>query len=434
MKLTLGGPERLLNRNFFLLWQGQLISAFGTQVSVVATLLWVKQATGSATLMATLALMTALPALIIGPLGGTFADRYSRRKILVISDLLNGCLALTLAALLWLIPERIDIILVFLAFHAFGTAALDSFFRPAIAASIPDLVPAAKLESANALSASSGQFALLFGQGLGGLLFQTLGAPLLFFLDGLSYWSSAASESFIAVPQRLPERSPSWRQAFSDFWQAVVAGFDYVWGRRNLRLLFFAAAALNIFTVPIFLLMPFYVEDVLKLSASWYGFMVGAFGVGSLVGYGLASTLQVSARTKSALMSAAMIFVPLMFGGLSVARLPVLCMLLMLCAGLSIAFISTMAMSIIQVATPSEMRGRVFGLLETISRCLNPLAIAITGILADLIERNIPLVYGTCGALLLLVTLGLLSSRELRTFLEQDRRSVTEDGLCTAER
>ena len=83
-------PSRLLNRNFFLLWQGQLVSQTGNQVAIVAMLFWIEQTTDSASLVGLIMMVSALPSVLLGPIGGTFADHYSRRAIIVYSDLFSG--------------------------------------------------------------------------------------------------------------------------------------------------------------------------------------------------------------------------------------------------------------------------------------------------------------------------------------------------------
>jgi DHA3 family macrolide efflux protein-like MFS transporter len=113
-------PTKLLNRNFFLLWQGQFISRLGSQVVAVALVFWIKHATGSAALMGPIQMASSLPAVILAPIGGAFADRYSRRKIIVLSDALRGVAMLSLVSLMFVAPGATDTILLWLLAVSIG--------------------------------------------------------------------------------------------------------------------------------------------------------------------------------------------------------------------------------------------------------------------------------------------------------------------------
>ena len=107
-------PSRLMNKNFFLLWQGQFVSRLGSQAYMIAMMFWLKHATGSATLMGTLMMLSMLPMVLLGPFGGTFADLHSRKKIIVVSDLVFGVSVLSLAAVMFTMPEATGLIVVWL--------------------------------------------------------------------------------------------------------------------------------------------------------------------------------------------------------------------------------------------------------------------------------------------------------------------------------
>jgi len=175
--------SKLLNRNFFLLWQGQFVSRIGSEVFSIAAIIWIKQATESATLMGILGMVAAIPALLLGPIGGAFADRYSRRRIIIFSDVINGLAVMLLAVVFYLQPENSDAILASLFGVAISIAIVSSFFVPAISASIPDLVPSDGVAGANSLRQLSSQLSMFLGQGLGGVLFRVLGAPLVVLIE-----------------------------------------------------------------------------------------------------------------------------------------------------------------------------------------------------------------------------------------------------------
>ena len=219
-------PKRLMNRNFFLLWQGQLVSQTGSAVFSIAMMFWIKHTTGSATLMGLIAMVSALPMVIFGPIGGTFADRHSRRLIIIYGDILRGAVNFSLGVLLFLAPGAIEATFIWLFAGSIIGGIIMSFFNPAISASIPDLVPKEKIAAANSLNQFAVQVTSFLGMGIGGVLYRVLGMPLLAVVNGLSFLFSAFSESFITIPQEIPEKNGDWKETLADFKQDLVEGMS----------------------------------------------------------------------------------------------------------------------------------------------------------------------------------------------------------------
>ena len=239
--------SRLFNRNFFLLWQGQFVSQLGSQAFAIAMMFWIKHQTGSASLMGLIMAVSMLPSVIFGPIAGTFADQFSRRKIIIFSDIIRGMGVLVLALLLYYMTKEVEVIVVCLFIVSLLSGTITSFFNPAISAAIPDIVPKQNVSAANSLNQSTQQISMFLGQALGGYLFVLLGAPLLFLIDGITYLFSALSESFIKIPQSIPDKKDTWRGKFRQFKEDTIAGFRYAWNNAGLRSLFFAAAFINFF-------------------------------------------------------------------------------------------------------------------------------------------------------------------------------------------
>ena len=410
-------PTRLLNKNFFLLWQGQLVSQIGSQAFNIAVMFWIKHATGSATLMGALMMISMLPSVILGPFGGTFADRHSRRKIIIVGDTINGVLVVSLACILFFYPSEIGAILVSLFIVSALVSTVGSFFRPAISASIPDIVPTDKVAAANSMNQSSLQISMLVGQGLGGVLFRMLGAPVLFLIDGITYLFSAFSESFITIPQEIPEITSRWSERFREFRKETTDGFRHVWQRKGMRNLFIAAAFMNFFGWPFIVLLPFYVEDFLKALPDWYGYLMAALGGGSLVGYLVAGAVRVPTKLRSVVLLICLIATAVGFGALGVIRVALVALLVIFFTGVLNGFFNINVITLLQISTPGEIRGRIFGLMSTLSMGLTPISMGLSGVVADLTGQNIPAIYVSCGMVMLLLTIALYMSREFREFL-----------------
>ncbi len=412
-------PIRLWNRNFFLLWQGQFVSQLGNQAFSIAMVFWIKHQTGSASLMGLLMMLIHLPMVILGPIAGTFADSYSRRKIIIACDILAGIPVLMLALLLLLAPQQTHLILIMMFIVGLLLGAVRTFFNPAITAAIPDIVPKEKIAAANSLNQSSVQISTIFGQGLGGYLFMLLGAPLLIFIDGITYLFSAFSESFISIPQTLPEKSRIWSEKFIQFKKDTIEGLKIVWGNTGMRAMFFVAAFLNFFIMPLIVLLPFYVEDFLGVTPDWYGYLLAGFGLGALIGYGFAGTLKLSGRRRSRSVIFVMILQTILLASLSVVNESILALAIWVGIGITNGFININIITLLQTSVPGELRGRVFGLLTTITAGLTPVGLGLGGVVADLTGRNIPLIYGVCGIILILLSITISLIRPFRRFLSE---------------
>ena len=410
-------PSKLLNKNFFLLWQGQFVSQLGNQAYLIAMMFWIKHATESATLMGTLLMASMIPGVVLGPLGGTIADRVSRKKIIVGSDIVAGLTVLVLAFSIWWWPDRVELITILLFIVAVANGVIGSFFRPAISAAIPDLVPTEKVAAANSWNASSVQFSTFMGQGVGGVLFRLLGAPLLFFIDGITFIFSAISESFITIPQKPPDDGEEVVSVARKFVADLKSGFRYVAQIEGVRDLIVIAAVLNFFFTPIMTLFPFYVENTLKATTDWFGYLVAGVGLGGLLGYIAAGSLKVPGRIWGVLISALLLVFCGMFGALAFTTKPLVALGMVLVAGFASGMLNIRIMTVVQLTTPANMRGRVFGLMGTVTGGLSPIAMGLSGVVADLTGQNIPLIYATCAGLTAVMSILLGLSRSFREFV-----------------
>jgi MFS family permease len=398
-------PTKLFNRNYFLLFQGQLVSRLGSQVYAIAMVLWIKDATGSATLMGLLMMVSAIPGVLLSPMGGAIADRFSRRMILVISDLTRGLAMLVVAALIYTMADSVNLLLGTLFVVAILTGTVTAFFRPAIAAAIPDLVPKDRVVTANSLGQLSLQLSVFFGQGLGGTLFRLLGAPFLFLINGISFLYASFSESLI----KMPEVTPKEELSVKEHWQAFVVdlkeGFRYAWNRPGLRELVFISAVINFFTIPAIVLLPFFVEDTLGVRVDWYGFILVSFGLGGLLGYLFAGIVRLPGRSRMYLMLTFMIGQSVLYGVLGFMPRPIFVVILAIVAGFMGGYITVNITTVLQLSTPSEIRGRVFGLLGMVAGGLTPIAMGLSGIIADALDQNIPLIYAVSGGIMVLLSI-----------------------------
>lgn len=427
MQTVTESRTKLMGRNFFLLWQGQFVSQIGNNVYAVAMVFWIAQATNSAAALGLLMMLSTLPAALVGPLGGTLADRHSRRRIIIFTDILCGLAVLGLAAMLFTSRGGGGAVIPALFAVSLLIGVLGTVFRPAISASIPDIVPHDKVMAANSVNQTTVQLSQLIGQGIGGVLFRVLGAPVLFLVNGLSYLFAAFSESFVEIPQRPTAKSRGWAEVYENYRRDTAEGFRHVRRTPGMWNVFFAIGFLNFFLVPVGLLLPFYVSEHLKSPTDWYGFMVAGLGAGAVVGSILAGVFgKLSGAAKSRCVVLCLLLASAFLGLLGASQSRGLSLLLLVLAGVASGFINVTVVTVLQLRTPTEIRGRIFGLLNTLTTGLTPVAMGLAGVVADLTGRRITLIYAVCGGVTALLTIAVALSGNFRRFLAYEQAPAVQ--------
>ncbi|MBT4837628.1 MAG: MFS transporter [Methylococcales bacterium] len=419
---------KLWNRNFTLIWQGQFISLLGSQAFLISLMFWIKDATQSATVLGLVMMAASIPTVIISTVGGALADRFDRKKIIVLMDMIAGVAVLSLAAMMYFMGEHTNLVIAYITFTAMVLGITGGIFRPTILAALPDLVPKDKLNSANAISQATIQFATLLGSGVGGVLYRVLGAPLLLFIDGITYLISALSESFITLPKKSKteeekEDEPVGKvcgklcRTVGTFIADTKEGFLYLIKRTGMKEFFYVAGSINFFVIPCTVLLPFYVEDYLHQPPDWFGFITAALGVGSMFGFAIAGVFKFTGKARLVTISIAFIGMSVMLACLGLVHNPYHALLVMAITGMCNGFLNVNMLTIIQANTDDHMRGRVFGILTTITGSIVPVGMGLTGIIFDLVNNSIPTIYIGTGVILLVIA-GIISlSKNYRALL-----------------
>ncbi|MBL8965603.1 MAG: MFS transporter [Spirochaetaceae bacterium] len=422
---------RLWNRNFALLWQGQLVSSFGKQAFSLAALLWLKEATGSGSVMGLVMMAATLPPVLLGPVAGVLVDRWDRRKIIAYTDLAGGLFVLAAAVLFFLLPEATGLLIGAVFAVTLATGLLDTFSQPSIGASVPDLVPKERLEAANGLNMAGIQLAVFGSQGASGLLFSLLGAPLLILWNAATYLYAGVSELFIRIPRqavRDAERETKLAalHPFHRFRLELVEGFSYLRGHRGLWTVILVFALLNFFISPVLVVLPFFATDFLGLGPAWYGYLMAAFGLGSLLGFLGAGFFPTRGKARELVVNGALLVQALLMFVSLFWKAPAAELAAFLLIGLSGGVLNVNVISLVQAGTPPEFRGRIQALMTTVCAGAMPLGMALSGFLFDLSGKNVSLMFGASAVLTLLTTLGALGVKDYRAFLATEPPAAAE--------
>jgi MFS family permease len=406
------------NRNFLLLWQGLLVSQIGTQLFGLALLYWILETTGSATTMGLVLMAAALPGVLLGPFAGTLADNVSRKTLIVWADVVRGLAGISFVLVLWFGGAKLALPVLFVAQVIFGCCS--SVFIPAVNASIPELVPKNNLTAANSLLLGTNALTSTASFGLGGFLYAAVGAPWLFLINGVSYLISAFTECFLSIPQSFPEERTTRQNALRAFRRETAEGFRYVWNGRGLRTLFGMLAMINFVLVPTGIAMPILVRDFLHRGPEFLGIMAACQALGSLAGFVVAGAIKVPPQRRPDLVLSCMVLSGLSILALGFISIPLVTLPFLALFGFLLPLYNVNIISLIQGTTPSEVRGRVMGLVGTLVLGLIPLSQGVSGVLIDAIDKQVPIVYSVVGGLFVVVVLFASLSAEFRIYLATD--------------
>jgi MFS transporter, DHA3 family, tetracycline resistance protein len=392
----------LRTRAFALLWTGQTISRLGDSLYRIALAWWVLEKTGSATAMSTVLVFSFLPMLLFLLVGGVAVDRLPRFRVLFASDVLNGFVIGVMSVLAG--TGSLEIWHVYVASALSGLA--DAFFYPAYAASVPQVVPAESLPSANSLTGLSFQITGVFGPAVGAALVALGGTPAAFGLDSLSFFASAACLAPL-LRITLPRTADlSARGPLADLRDGVkaVAASTWLW----LSIAFFGLV--NIVDAgPRNVALPFLIHDHLGLDVGALGAVTSSIAVGSVAAAVFLGRYK-RLRRRGLLLygsEATMGMMLLLFG-----RVPSLSGLMVAAFvyGVGISTGGLVWTNTLQELVPQERLGRVSSIDALGSFALLPLGFAFAGVLSDRLGPANVFVLGGGSVLLLAVAMLLVPS------------------------
>lgn len=370
--------EKLWTKNFFLVWQGQLVSTLGDAAYSVALGFWVLQVTGSTALMGSLMAVSALPGILISPFAGVWVDRMNKKVLLISMDLLRGIGMVLIAA-----AAFAHVLAVWMVFAAGVLLSVcGAVFRPGVNAAIPTMVPASRLSNAVSIQAAALTGSNMLGNVTGGFFYQIFGAPLLFLFNGLSYFFSGSSLCFIKFKSVRKVEKQNFREN-------MRAGFRFMWDQKGLRYLLMIAAVTNFFCyIAIVLFLPLF-QKTPVLGAARYGIAMACYMGGAMAGFLFFSAVTIPPCEKAIffILSNGITCISLAFA-VNQQQFGVMVPLILL-GGFFNSIVNVVLQSTVQARTPDEMRGKVLAFMNMTTQSLTPFAMALGGVLASFLPIRV---------------------------------------------
>lgn len=407
---------KLWNKNFFLLWQGQLVSVFGDALYSIALGFWILQETGSTAIMGTLMALVNIPKIILGPFMGVLVDRADRKKLIIIGDIIRGVsiILIAIAAL----NNHLEVWMVMVVGIVLGGCS--TFFNPAIQSVLPDLVPQGELLRANSSYTMATTGADIIGQSIGGFIYGIVGAPIMFLLNGISYLMSGLSESFIEVPKI--ERKNINVTFKEDFIDGIKFIFKFQGLVRTIIMAFFINFIFGMIRV---LIIPWFLSNP-DLGMTKYGILGAVQSLGIIFGTIVLSFIVIKPKMHYILYLIGLI---IFAGGVLLATIINQFSFILICFFISFCFqfiFNTLARSTILLITPQDKRGKVMSTIATLAMAISPIGNFIGGVLGEFINPRIVIIGVSIFAIIVICILIIHPS--VIHFLNYDPDNA-QDGL-----
>jgi predicted MFS family arabinose efflux permease len=342
--------------------------------------------------------LQALPVLLFSIFGGVFADRWPKRRVLLVTQ----AAAMIQALLLWGLIATGTIQLWHIYVLAMPLGITNSLYLPTSRAFVVEMVGREDLPNAVALNFSLSTLARIVGPGLGGIIIAVSSVTMLFLLNALSFLPVMVGLALIKGDalhtQALQHRNVGERQ---NTWQRLREGVDYVWKTPAVLLVILVVGLVLLFGSNFNVVLPLFATGVLHVGATGFGFLSAAIGVGALL-----SALWLAWSNQQPTIRRVLIGM-LVFGVLeavfAVSHIYLLSLVLIASVGFTEEAFAMQAMTALQTITPDHLLGRVMSVQVLFFDGSLPLGYLLMGWLSGLYGAPIAML---TGALLSLVVAG----------------------------
>ena len=376
----------LRQRNYRLFFFGQLVSVAGTWMQTVAQSFVVLDLTHSGTQLGLTSAARFLPMFVFGPLGGVFADRMDRRRVLYVTQTLSGLLAGVFAVTVG--THSIRLWIVYLLALALGF--VNVFDNPARQSFISEMVSAGDLPNAVTLNSVAMNMARVLGAALGGVIAAAIGLALCFTINALSFGAVLVSLAAMRSSELFPAKRVSRQK------KQVRQGLRYVRNTPELLIPLLMIAVIGTLAWEFQVSLPLMASKVFHGGAASYGVMASVMGGGAVVG-GLISAARARPRARALCLAAIGWGIAILAAAVAPSFALELAALVFVGYG-SITF-NSLAKTTLQLAAKPEMRGRVMALWALAWLGSTPIGGPIVGWAGQAIGARWGLVIGGLAAL-----------------------------------
>jgi len=395
----------LQHRNYRLFFGGQSVSLIGTWITRIATSWLVYRLTGSLLLLGIVGFCGQIPTLLLAPFTGVLVDRWDRRRILLVTQVLSMLQSVALAVMVFSGSVTIPLVLALQILQGI----INSFDTPARQAFVVEMLEdRSDLPNAIALNSSMVNASRILGPSIGGVVIAAVGEGWCFTADAISYLAVLASLMAMQVERRqLPPRD-------TRMLDELRTGFHYVSRFLPVRSALILLSLVSLLGMPYTVLMPAIASGTLHGGPHTLGFLMAASGVGALAG-----ALYLASRRSVLGLGDAMVISTTAFGvglvAFSFSRVLWLSLLVLPLVGGGMMVTMAATNTIIQTIVTEELRGRVMAFYTMAFLGTAPIGSLVAGVVAERIGPTQTILAGgvCCLAVAVWFGLGLPALKEL---------------------
>jgi MFS family permease len=357
--LQLRAVEALGYHQFRLLWLGHSFTSMAFWMDQVARGWLIYELTDSTLQLGLVRGVQAVPTLLLSPLAGTTADRYSRKTQIMVAQIIDGLMLAALALLI--VSGQIQPWHVYAT--AFGMSVVQTFQQPARAAMIADVVPASRLTNAIGLNSIIFNVARSTGPALAGVLIATFGTAGSYATQALFYLLAT-----VWTARLLPTERSSWGSSghFThavSLGRSIIDGWKFSWKNETVRTGLMVVMLASLFIVPFTTLLPVFARDILEVGATGQGLLLTAMGVGAL-GSAIIIAFFGDRMPRGIFMLGGVALYGLSVVAFAASPWFDLSMALMVIVGFANVCSHALVQTVIQTYSPSEFRGRTMAIFH----------------------------------------------------------------------
>lgn len=384
---TSNHPERIPNTHtsVYGVWTGQSISVFGSMLTSLSIVLWLQQKGATPATISYYFMAGSITSLVAGIFAGSIADRYAKRRLVLISDAVAGIGVVSLSILYFTDTFSFwPLVICIIGLRSLILVA-SSIRGPALSAYVAAVVHKDRFRRFNSLFTASRQVSGAAGEASGATMFSLFGAGAMFGIDLASYLVAIFFSIFCMRKDVniSPPMTPVKTGRFKTLLKDAKEGLDYIRTNRELTKLVALALTMNLFYAPVIAWIPFRIANAVPEEHGWLGYANAALTIGMICGSLLGGHLAALKGREMLAIKFASLIVGIVLIGYGEMEGRLVSLIFSSLLGLTVGFFNVVEISyIVEVARP-EMHGRVLAFVSTLGQVISPISIAIGGLIAE---------------------------------------------------